>query len=650
MLLATPLAGGSAASVLRHNGHVTPRIASAARGADPGSAVQVLRVPVGLGLLAVLVLVVASGRASTPLGMRLPASFGGLLRPSTGGGTVAAATVVLALACLIACWWAVLRATQRFHLSMRAIGWTVGLWTVPVLAGPPLLSMDAYAYLAQGNMMVAGLDPYGGGPVLLGDEAAMRMDPMWRASPVPYGPMTLVLLRAVALVPGDLTTGVLLLRGLALLGVVAAVAMALRLARPGRAPYVLAVTALNPITLIHLVGGAHVDGVLAGVVALCLLALHSGRVRAGWLLAGTAVAIKVTVAPLLAFAGVALLRRPWRARALLPAAALAAAPYLLTLGVLRRPWGFLPALAVPGEASPWYAPATVAGQLLRAVAWLAGLPLSDGLLAAVGRFLVLAAGAAVVLALLRADVRDTGPGRPRRTVRRICVALLVVPLALPSLYGWYLAPALFGLAAVGTRRQLPVLVALSSALTFTSLPPMYGVDRRVVAAVWVVALVVLAVSARQPERSLLGSLRLVEPGRAPGTGTRHWGRLAQLAGLVLLVPVAVGLLTPGAAAKPAEAQAVDTAAVNQRRAVVDQLRTDYPQLHIVAVSPPLEDGLVWVSLVEPGHRTCDLQLRRGIGPQARYLRLPDVIEPLSVGELARQACPPPWSPAAAPPP
>ncbi len=73
------------------------------------------------------------------------------------------------------------------------------------------------------------------------------------------------------------TAGVLLLRLLAARGVAAAVAAAVAVAVPARRPLVLALTALNPIAPLHLVGGAHVVAILAGVVGLAALSLVRGR-------------------------------------------------------------------------------------------------------------------------------------------------------------------------------------------------------------------------------------------------------------------------------------------------------------------------------------------------------------------------------------
>ena len=614
------------------------------------SATRALAAVTGVGAAALIALVIASGRAPTPVGVTLERGFLGLLHPSAGSGTTSAVIVVLSLAVLVACWWQVLRMAVQRRVSLRAVGWTGAAWLAPVLMAPPLLSLDAYAYLAQGTMVAQGLDPYGGGPVLLGDDPAVgRVDPMWRASPVPYGPLTLLLLRAVALAGADVTTGVLLIRVLALLGVAAAIGAALRLASADRRPYVLTLCALNPITLVHLVGGAHIDAVLAGVIALSLLALRQGRPWLSWLLAGAAVAVKITAGPLLIFVLVALWRRGEpRRRLMVWGTGIAVLPYLASLGALDRPWGFVAALMVPGSVAPWYAPASLAGGLLTGGNTLLALPVGDDTLRGLARLAVLLVGVVVVLRLVHQEYVDSGAGLSRRTIQRVAVALLVVPFCLPALYGWYLAAGLFLIAAVGTAAWTSVAVLASSALTFSSMTPLYAAGRWSIAGAWVVALALLAVSAVYDvdpggvsKRSLLIGRPAAAKDVAAKTAHKAYLRLAQVAGVGLIVPAAVGLLSPGASADVAGEQAR-----SEGERVVRQLTADYPGLQVVSVLPTSAPGAAYeVEMVQPGRRTCELVLGRGTGPRSRFSRLEHVPAQPTLRAAFVRSCPLPVAPA-----
>jgi len=601
--------------------------------------------PVALvGAVASLSLVLACGRAPLPIGVLVHASFAGLLHPSAANGTAAPVVAVVSLAVLVACWWRVLRLAGQGRVGLRAVALTGVAWVLPVALAPPLVSMDAYSYLAQGTMVNHGLDPYRGGPVLLGDDPALaRVDPRWRATPAPYGPLALLVLRAVTASQGDLATQVVLLRVVALLGVAAAIGAALSMAPATRRAQVLALCALNPVTLVHLVGGAHLDAIVAGVVGLSLLALRRDTPWLAWLLAVTAVAIKVTAAPLLLFVFLALLRRR-RSRAgeggragswprlLLGATSLAALPLLASVAGVHRPWAFVSALTVPGASSPWYAPATVLGQLFNLASRVLALPVSPGEARLAARLLVFAAGFVAVLRLARDERagQQRSGDRPgdgwQSTVRRASLALLVTSVCLPAVYGWYVGAGLFGLAAVADRRWCGRLVALCSCFMFTALPPLWSADRWVFAAACAVGLAVLVVARRRDVRATSPV-----PGRTgvqvraaarwsggdPGV-PRRYGRVAQVAGLGLVVPALLGVLSPGASASVVrDREQVD------RTAVVEQLLLAYPDLQVGTVLPAVEPFAAYrVELVVPGDTTCVLLVGRRAVASTTYPLMP----------------------------
>lgn len=618
------------------------------------------------GVCASIALVVACGRAPLPIGAAVPASFAGLLHPSPGNGTVAPAVAVISLAVLVACWWRVLRLAEQNRMSIRAVALTGGAWLLPILVAPPLVSMDAYSYLAQGTMVTHGIDPYGGGPVLLGDDPALaRVDPRWRATPAPYGPLALLVLRAVVGVHGDVTTQVMLLRLVAVFGVAAAIGAALAMTPAARRAHVLAMCALNPLTLVHLIGGAHLDAIVAGVVGLSLLALRRGTPWLSWLLALTAVAIKVTAAPLLVFVFLVLRRRE-SGRPLLfrCVASLAALPLLAALAGIHRPWGFVTALAVPGASSPWYAPATVVGQALVLASRALALPVDPGTARTAGRVLVLAAGALLALRLVAAERSDPGGGWPA-TVRRISLALLVPAVCLPAVYGWYVGAGLFGLAAVADRRWSRVVVALCSCFAFTSLPPLWAANRWLFAGACGVGLAVLVVANRAASPDPAGRAAGRPPvwtgaraaaqaggrlagqaaaGARPASGesgiARSFGRIAQVAGLGLVIPAVIGVLSPGANASVLlDREQVD------RTAVVQQLLLAYPTLQVGTVLPAVEPYAAYrVELVRPGDTTCVLMVGRRPDGTETFPVLPRQVPPRPSARTTGQGgdgCPPP---------
>ncbi|MGI8536606.1 MAG: polyprenol phosphomannose-dependent alpha 1,6 mannosyltransferase MptB [Mycobacteriales bacterium] len=604
--------------------------------------------PVALGAVgtaATTCLVVAAGRAAVPIGVTLEPSFGGLLSPATAGGTASAVVVLLSLAVLVRCWWTVVERAARQRLSLSGVA-AVGLaWTLPVLLGPPLLSLDAYAYLAQGEMLTAGYDPYAGGPILLGaDRVAARVDPTWRAAPTPYGPVALVLFRTVAGASEGLTAGVLLLRLLAVLGVAGAVISALLLCRAAARPHVLALTLLNPMTVVHLVGGVHLDAVLAGLTGMSLLALHRRRPWVACALAVLAVAVKVTVLPLLLFVVFALWRsgRP-RGQLAVGVTALALLPYALTLPLVPRPAGFLFALSVPGSSAPWYAPATILGQGLEVVGDLLSLPVEQATLSLAGRCAAVLLGGLALALLCRAELRDQGEDRAG-SVRRAGTALVLVALSLPALYAWYLAAGLFVTAAAAGRHVRVALVALSSALAFSSLPPLYGAGIRplVVTGVAVLALLGARIASAMIRNRTVGSGTVSVPAAATVTEMaprRHSSaprRRLQAATIGVLVAVAVGSVATSAGAERDPALRRQT---KQKMRLVTYLQQNYPQLQVVGFETVPGPGAQFrVQMVLPGKLRCELLLDLGPGPTSQPLRVAAALT--TVRSTTDRACPP----------
>ena len=139
-----------------------------------------------------------------------------------------------------------------------------------------------------------GLDPYRLGPAMaLGiDDPLVRSIPdLWRDTPTPYGPLFLMIGRWVTdLTDEDILLGVLAYRIVALAGLAMIVWALPRLARrvgadPDRA---LWWGAANPLVLFHIVGGAHNDGLMVGLMVAGLeigLAGVAAR-RHGVLIAG----------------------------------------------------------------------------------------------------------------------------------------------------------------------------------------------------------------------------------------------------------------------------------------------------------------------------------------------------------------------------
>ncbi len=377
------------------------------------------------GLLASLGLAAAAGRLPVEVGVQRP-RWGGLqVGPATATGRAVVAAVTLAALLLLAGSAAVLLARP---LRAGAAGGVALLWSLPILVGPPLLSLDVASYVAQGGLLQAGGDPTRTGVAALGGPLALAADPRWRAAPAPYGPLALAVSR-LAPVHGEVG-GVLVLRlaAAAAVAVTAALVATATRDRPGRS---VLLVAGSPLALVALTSAAHWEALLGALAVGAVVAHGRDRRLLGYAAAAAAAAVKLPGAVVLAgLLATDLAGHPRdRLRSVGTAAVATGAVWGLAALVVPRPLGFLSALSTPGEGHTRLAPATVLGQ--RPAELL---------------------GAAVVVVLLLTV-------RARPLAATVGWGLLGVGLLGPVLYPWYLAPAVAVLALLGAPAARAVATA-----------------------------------------------------------------------------------------------------------------------------------------------------------------------------------------------
>ncbi|GAB2597226.1 membrane protein [Paractinoplanes abujensis] len=182
------------------------------------------------------------------------------------------------LALLVLAWWWYGRVTRHSRAEQE---WsTLALWSAPLLVAPPLFSRDVYSYLVQGVMLGDGYDVYRAGPSALGGFFAAQVPEIWQHTPSPYGPVFLFLADMMTAPIGEhLLTGVILMRLLAVAGLaLLAYVMPMLARQAGIDPAsALWLAVLNPLVLIHFVGGAHNDALMVGLLAAGLAAALRDR-------------------------------------------------------------------------------------------------------------------------------------------------------------------------------------------------------------------------------------------------------------------------------------------------------------------------------------------------------------------------------------
>ena len=364
-----------------------------------------------------------------------------------------ASLALLSCAGLLFAWW---RIGPRFPHPVAA---TV-LWALPLLACPPLFSLDVNAYLTQGWMVLGGHDPYVmtlGEPQLPG--IVVGVDWVNTTSVYPAG--SLLIFAAVFWASGGLPwLGILLFRLLHLACLLVVAWAVKRVAPRVGVPVNTALWAgiATPLLILQWIGGLHNDAVLVALIALAVLV----ATRGGWsglLLGGALIGLSLTVKQSGAAAGLGIVALAWAAspgRDWWRLAGRAAAAGAVAVGV------FVGVSLGSGLGFGWNNP--TAGSPL---AVMSDSPLSwviqvmrflgqEASLTPVMRVLTLVAGLAVLTAWVWLVARfGPRPGEPGRPWVVLLGGLLAFALLGPALQPWYftwVAPFV-ALALPGRRWQ-----------------------------------------------------------------------------------------------------------------------------------------------------------------------------------------------------
>ena len=149
----------------------------------------------------------------------------------------------------------------------------VGISLVVATAAPILLSRDVFSYAAYGRILALDHhNPYVSVPASFPhDPFVAVMSRQWLHVRSPYGPLftlsSAAIVRAWTASPGAVIVADKILAGAGIaVATVCAAAAAVRV-RPERAALAAAVVGLNPVIVIHTVGGGHADALLAAALA-----------------------------------------------------------------------------------------------------------------------------------------------------------------------------------------------------------------------------------------------------------------------------------------------------------------------------------------------------------------------------------------------
>ncbi|MHB8220788.1 MAG: polyprenol phosphomannose-dependent alpha 1,6 mannosyltransferase MptB [Acidimicrobiales bacterium] len=435
-----------------------------------------LRRPALLGFVALVAVAAGASLPSSPFKLEMAGTwfFG-----EPPGNVASQHNVLLGLVAvygglvlLMRVWYGMMKAlARRPGVPMRYLGWILVLWLIPMLVVAPIFSRDVFSYAAQGEMMSRHINPYRYGPGTLGvGPYPNPVDPLWINTPAPYGPLFLMIdgFLASASLHHEIYT-VVLLRLFAVAGVVLTAWCIPKLARAYKRDvgpvFVLAV--LNPLVVLTLVGAAHNDAIMMGLLVAGITAAKCKHPVWGVVLCALAVAIKVPAALGLIYIGWEWMGPgvPWRQRVrpLVTTALVSGAIMLVLSAVSGLGLGWIGNLATPGTVRSWLAPATGIGMEITSMLHVLGLHVSQGGVLSVTRVIGLMGAAVASLYLLLISDRIGG-------LRALGVSLLLFVILGPVVQPWYLTWGIIMVAPIVSGRLRSAVIALSIVSPFIGLP------------------------------------------------------------------------------------------------------------------------------------------------------------------------------------
>ena len=376
--------------------------------------------------------------------------------------------VVVGAALILQVWLVVgVDALHGKILRLETIYFSLIAWLLPLLVTPPLFSRDVYSYFMQGKMQLAGNNPYESGVSVVPGWFQSGVDPLWGDSPTPYGPVFLLIEKAIAAISQDSSLVASYL--FRLTSVAGVVFICLSIPYLAKAHGVNPVSAawigvMNPLVLMHFVAGSHNDALMVGLVCIAMVLALRGHFISGVVVATLALGIKPVAIVLLPFlaliaagSGASWIRR---ARYGAIAGLIALSTLFITSALAETgPFGWIGSLSTPGTVKSWLSPTTAIGMLIGGPIRMLGfgnvVDTSVGITRLIGSVIL-----AIVLVLL--VVRPAG----RSATRGVALSFVALVVLGPVVQPWYLLWSIPLLAVTGlSHKQVRLMVLAIAAFT-----------------------------------------------------------------------------------------------------------------------------------------------------------------------------------------
>jgi alpha-1,6-mannosyltransferase len=375
------------------------------------------------------------------------------------------------VAVMLVAWLGLGRRVIDAHATEYTMVASTGFWLAPLLLSVPVFSRDTYSYLAQGALLRDGFDPYLVGPVENPNPLLDDVSPIWSSTTAPYGPAFILVAKLITMLVGDnVVIGTMVLRLCMLPGLALLIWAAPRVARHvgGSGPAALFVCVLNPLVIIHLMGGVHNEMLMVGLMIAGIALTLDRRHLAGVTVLAVAAAVKVTAGialPFLVWVWMRRLRDRRGYRSAWAFAAAAAASVLIVVAV----FAVLSTLA--GVGLGWQT-ALLAGNV-KIINWLTVPTATANLVHAVGSVLfhvnfyamlhVTRIAGVVLIAVSLPPLWWRSRHDDRAAVRGIAWAMLIVVLFVPAALPWYYTwPLAVAATLVRSRTAIATIAAFST--------------------------------------------------------------------------------------------------------------------------------------------------------------------------------------------
>jgi alpha-1,6-mannosyltransferase len=443
-----------------------------AEAVDPGDW-SWLRKPAILGFVAVLSICIGASLPSSPFKLEMNGTW--FFGASSSGSTWLLLPGVVAvyggMVLFVRVWFGLYRTLRaRPGVPIKKLAYMLALWLVPLMVVAPLFSRDVFSYAAQGELMSRHINPYNYGPGTLGSGPYVTpVDGLWLNTAAPYGPLFLMLAgwsAAISFHHALLTVVLLRFQSVAGLALIAYCVpkLARSFGHDAGPAFVLAV--LNPLNLLALVGGAHNDSLMVGLLLAGITAARAKHPVWGVVICALAASIKVPAA-----IGIVYIAWDWagvdadwgrRARMAVRSGLVTVAVMGFLSLVSGLGWGWIANLGTPGTVRSWMAPATGIGLLISGTSHVFGVGIGlDGVLTMTRAVGLLAAAAVAVYCLFQHERIGLLPA--------LGITMLAFVLLGPVVQPWYLTWGIIIVAPVVAGRMLYFVLGLSMIVPFIGL-------------------------------------------------------------------------------------------------------------------------------------------------------------------------------------